>query len=255
MPNMTVEPGLRPLIMPEHAAFRGDPQTRSKLLALVRAKKAPLRTERRSTISRKVPLPSNIRPYVGPQTIEPCINNALFYLLEPCGHRVMTILPEHCARNCHRPASQAANLRNRDLPFFCSNCFTDHVIDKLVKEEAGRGHKNGLVKPSFACDPEDWTEEQELRAEEMMAYCIAETQKAEGHLGKPCKPVWGETAGIEVDIVEDPNHEHWVYIDSPPPARPITASRSRLPRPMKRTVSSRAKVSNRRRTGLPVPRW
>ena len=105
--------------------------------------------------------------YNGPQLVEPCVGNALFHVLQPCGHRVMT-------RDVHEHYAAKKNLYRPSLD---------------VLERALGGFRAG------------WREKRIARMERVWKNDALEEQRALEKLGRRCEPV--STDPDEEKLIED----------------------------------------------------
>ncbi|KAF2767360.1 hypothetical protein EJ03DRAFT_353131 [Teratosphaeria nubilosa] len=112
-----------------------SPMQRARSIREETPRKLPIALNRPRPI---VPEPVKTSSYEAAHLDEPCTVGALMHVLEPCGHRLLTVQPELCAANCQhlrsadqlRPHCQFHNPKDLSAPFICPTC-----VDAEVKKE------------------------------------------------------------------------------------------------------------------------
>jgi hypothetical protein len=158
--------------------------------------------------------------YNGPQLVEPCVANALFHILQPCGHRVMTRDVQLCGQNCEGSDSAFVNEKTR-AKFACAVCISWYVHEHyrakmgffraslVILEEAMGGFRDG------------WEEKRIGRMERVWKNDALEEQRALEKLGRRCEAV---SSDPDEEIIVDDEEKAKLDVRAPTEVQSPTTS-------------------------------
>lgn len=123
--------------------------------------------------------------YNGPQLVEPCVSNALFHVLQPCGHRVMTRDVQLCGQNCKGSDSLFANKKTQ-AKFGCALCISRYVHEHYAAKMALLIPSLDMLEAALGGFPDGWKEKRIARMERVWKNDALEEQRALEKLGRRC---------------------------------------------------------------------
>jgi hypothetical protein len=138
--------------------------------------------------------------YNGPQLVEPCVGNALFHVLQPCGHRVMTRDVQLCGQNCRGSDSPFANKKTK-AKFACVVCISKYVHEHYTAKKDLYIPSLDVLERAFGGFRAGWKEKRVARMERVWKNDALEEQRALEKLGRRCEAV--STDPDEEKLVED----------------------------------------------------
>lgn len=138
--------------------------------------------------------------YNGPQLVEPCVGNALFHVLQPCGHRVMTRDVQLCGQNCKNSDSSFANKKTQ-AKFGCAICISRYVHEHYAAKMALLIPSLDMLEAALGGFPDGWKEKRIGRMERVWKNDALEEQRALEKLGRRCDAV--STDPEEEKIVDE----------------------------------------------------
>lgn len=138
--------------------------------------------------------------YNGPQLVEPCVGNALFHVLQPCGHRVMTKDVQLCGQNCRGSDSPFANKKTLNK-FACAVCISKYVHEHYTAKKDLFLPSLDVLERMLGGFRAGWKEKRIARMERVWKNDALEEQRALEKLGRRCEPV--STDPDEEKLVED----------------------------------------------------
>ena len=138
--------------------------------------------------------------YNGPQLVEPCVGNALFHVLQPCGHRVMTQDVQLCGQNCRGSDSPFANKKTR-AKFVCAVCISKYVHEHYAAKKDLYLPSLDILERALGGFRAGWKEKRIARMERVWKNDALEEQRALEKLGRRCEAV--STDPDEEKLVED----------------------------------------------------
>lgn len=138
--------------------------------------------------------------YNGPQLVEPCVGNALFHVLQPCGHRVMTQDVQLCGQNCRGSDSPFANKKTR-AKFVCAVCISKYVHEHYAAKKDLYLPSLDILERALGGFRAGWKEKRIAHMERVWKNDALEEQRALGKLGRRCEAV--STDPDEEKLVED----------------------------------------------------
>ena len=138
--------------------------------------------------------------YNGPQLVEPCVGNALFHVLQPCGHRVMTRDVQLCGQNCRGSDSPFANKKARSK-FVCAVCISKYVHEHYAAKKNLYLPSLDVLERALGGFRAGWREKRIARMERVWKNDALEEQRALEKLGRRCEPV--STDPDEEKLIED----------------------------------------------------
>ena len=138
--------------------------------------------------------------YNGPQLVEPCVGNALFHVLQPCGHRVMTRDIQICGQNCRGSDSPFANKKAK-AKFACAVCISKYVHEHYTAKKDLYIPSLDVLERALGGFGAGWKEKRIARMERVWKNDALEEQRALEKLGRRCEAVC--TDPDEEKLVED----------------------------------------------------
>ena len=214
--------------------------------------------------------------YNGPQLVEPCVGNALFHVLGPCGHRVMTKDVQLCGQNCRGSGSPFANKKTK-AKFACAVCISKYVHEHYTAKKDLYIPSLDVLERALGGFRSGWKEKRIARMERVWKNDALEEQRALEKLGRRCEAVStdpDEEKLVEGDEGAPPEVESSAEntdlsartvetlsrvetkmerLQIPVAKRP--KSKSQLPVPLSATIDKKAPESQRaskRKTRIPV---
>jgi hypothetical protein len=151
-----------------------------------------------SSQSRKSP--GEYSQYNGPQLVEPCVGNALFHVLQPCGHRVMTQDVQLCGQNCRGSDSPFAN-KKTEAKFACAVCISKYVHEHYAAKRDPSLPSLDMLETALGGFKAGWKRKRIARMERVWKNDVLEEQRALEKLGRHCEAV--STDPDEEKLVED----------------------------------------------------
>lgn len=138
--------------------------------------------------------------YNGPQLVEPCVGNALFHVLQPCGHRVMTQDVQLCGQNCRGSDSPFANKKTQ-AKFACAVCISKYVHEHYTAKKDLFVPSLDMLETALGGFKAGWKEKRIARMGRVWKNDAIEEQRALEKLGRRCEAVF--TDPDEEKLVED----------------------------------------------------
>lgn len=138
--------------------------------------------------------------YHGPQLVEPCVGNALFHVLQSCGHRVITQDVQLCAQNCRGSDSPFANKKTRSK-FVCAVCISKYVHEHYAAKKNLYLPSLDVLERALGGFKAGWREKRIARMERVWKNDALEEQRALEKLGRRCEPV--STDPDEEKLIDD----------------------------------------------------
>lgn len=138
--------------------------------------------------------------YNGPQLVEPCVGNALFHVLGPCGHRVMTKDVQLCGQNCRGSGSPFANKKTK-AKFACVVCISKYVHEHYIAKKELYIPSLDILERALGGFRAGWKEKRIARMERVWKNDALEEHRALEKLGRRCEAV--STDPDEEKLVED----------------------------------------------------
>jgi hypothetical protein len=144
--------------------------------------------------------PGEYSRYNGPQLVEPCVGNALFHVLQPCGHRVMTRDVQLCGQNCRGSDSPFSNKKTK-AKFACAVCISKYVHEHYTAKKDLYIPSLDVLERALGGFKAGWKEKRIARMERVWKNDALEEQRALEKLGRRCEAV--STDPDEEKLVED----------------------------------------------------
>ena len=215
--------------------------------------------------------------YNGPQLVEPCVGNALFHVLQPCGHRVMTRNVQLCGQNCRGSDSPFANKKTQ-AKFACAVCISKYVHEHYAAKRDLFIPSLDMLETALGGFKAGWKEKRITRMERVWKNDALEEQRVLEKLGRRCEAVSTDPdeeklgvdeEGVTPEIESPAEHTDLsartvatlscvetktARLGSPAAKRPKSKSQLPVPSTMP-TVDKKASESQRagkRKTGIPV---
>lgn len=138
--------------------------------------------------------------YSGPQLVEPCVGNALFHVLQPCGHRVMTRNVQLCGQNCKGGDSPFANKKTQ-ARFACAVCISKYVHEHYTAKKDLFIPSLDMLEAKLGGFRAGWKAKRVARMERVWKNDALEEQRALERLGRRCEAVSSDPD--EEKLVED----------------------------------------------------
>jgi len=138
--------------------------------------------------------------YNGPQLVEPCVGNALFHVLQPCGHRVMTQDVQLCGQNCRGSDSPLVNKKTKSK-FACAVCVSKYVHEHYAAKRDLFLPSLDVLERALGGFRAGWKEKRIARMERVWKNDALEEQRALEKLGRRCEAV--STDPDEKKLVEE----------------------------------------------------
>jgi hypothetical protein len=138
--------------------------------------------------------------YNGPQLVEPCVGNALFHVLQPCGHRVMTKDVQLCGQNCRGSDSPFANKKTK-AKFACAVCIFKYVHEHYTAKKDLYIPSLDVLERALGGFRAGWKEKRMAHMERVWKNDALEERRALEKLGRRCEAV--STDPDEEKLVED----------------------------------------------------
>jgi hypothetical protein len=124
--------------------------------------------------------------YNGPQLVEPCVGNAMFHVLQPCGHRVMTQDVQLCGQNCRGSDSPFANKKTQ-AKFACAICISKYVHEHYAAKKGLFLPSLDMLETALGGFKAGWKDKRIARMERVWKNDALEEQRALEKLGRHCE--------------------------------------------------------------------
>jgi hypothetical protein len=188
------------------------------------------------------PTPTQYSQYNGPQLVEPCVGNALFHVLQPCGHRVMTRDVQLCGQNC---SDSAFANKKTQAKFVCATCISRYVHEHYAAKKSLFIPSLDMLEKALGGFREGWKEKRIARMDRVWKNDALEEQRALEKLGRCCEAV--PTDPDEEKLVED-EEERISKLLTPAVEAPVEVQTAALPVPRAETKTGRLRIPMAKQT-------